>query len=524
MLRPDDPQGKDDHIGPGTSASAKLPLLGGRKTPNHIRFTELPAYESDVPEDLPKDVAQDDYEMGDDIEDSQEEDARAGDDDDDVEYRQEAVRPRIYTPQTNPKFLFYRAMDDDAEPPRPDDDFIKLLPADADLSDVRLDVLELWHVDSDGCTLTDVEDVVLWATAEDIAVHANLRRDVLCDIIRRFLCLRRLDDVDWLRHVPEEYFDQAYTRVEGELGGWDRPWPPVCTDPHETSEPSNGDDDASDMEDEVPSTSKTCRSKKRASGSSASTTSPRSKRSRRSGSQGRGTSDSARRVARFPELSSDFASDELGSPVRRRSLSLPQNAAPDFCHTETAETISRFVNGVQVHLASQSGKHQTRELWAYKAVPTSSAEAKGRLDIAEYLTLVDSSGPSEDAPWNTMSSNREEVYWFAYKEVTEGCPSGISDEFMALVSEYVLLMLVHRRAQRGRGHWVVFDRSSKAQKQVYLDCASRQRLWYKALTKLRVKAALLPAQEREWLCCEPGLWRRSRLGSADTWCPHSIYT
>ncbi|OWY99925.1 hypothetical protein PHMEG_00028990 [Phytophthora megakarya] len=191
---------------------------------------------------------------GDDVEDSQKEDAGAGDDDDDVEILpgngsqaplrlsadgQRQVRPRVYTPQTNPKALFYRAMDDDAEPPRSDEDLSKLLPADADLSDVRLDVLELWRMDSDGCTLTEAEDVVLGITAEDIVVHANLRRDVLCEIIRRLLCLRSLDDVDWLRHVPEEYFDRAYKRAEETnwVVGVDRPWPPVPTEPHEGSEP-----------------------------------------------------------------------------------------------------------------------------------------------------------------------------------------------------------------------------------------------------------------------------------------------
>ncbi|OWZ07253.1 hypothetical protein PHMEG_00020376 [Phytophthora megakarya] len=370
-------------------------------------------YESDVPEGLPKD----DYEMGDgddDVDDPQEEDAGDGDDDDDVEFLpgdgtqsplrlsadgQRQVRPRVYTLQTNPKALFYRAMDEDAEPPRSDDDLSKLLLADADLSDVRLDVLELWRMDSDGCTLTGAEDVVLGATAEDIVVHANLRRDVLSEIIRRLLCLRSLDDVDWLKHVPEEYFDRAYKGTEetGWVVGVDRPWPPVPTEPHEASEPSDGDDVISDMEDEAPITPK---------------------------------------------------------KVRRRRLSLPRNAAPDFCHTDTADAISWFVNGVQVHPASQSGKHQIRGFPDYE---------------------------------DTMFRNREEVFWFACKEVYEECPSGFSDDLLILASEYVLLMFVHRRAQWERGHWVVFDRSSEAQEQVHLDRASRQRLWYKALTKLRLR-------------------------------------
>ncbi|OWZ02638.1 hypothetical protein PHMEG_00025764 [Phytophthora megakarya] len=342
-------------------------------------------------------------------------------------------------------------MDDDAEPPRSDDDLSKPLPADADLSDVRLDVLELWRMDSDGCTLTEAEDVVLGATAEDIVVHANLCRDVLCEIIRRLLCLRSLDDVDWLRHSPEEYFDWVYKRAEetGWVVGVDRPWPPVPTEPHEASEPSDGDDDISDMEDEAPSTPKKGRSKKWASGGgSASTTSPRGKRPRRSGSQDQGTPDAARRMARLPEVSSDDSSDE---------------------------------------------------------------------STADYLDLGDGSGPGEDAPWDTMFRNREEVFWFACKEVSEECPSGFSDDFLVLASEYVLLMFVHRRDQWERGHWVVFDRSSETQKQVYLDRASRQRLWYKALTKLRVKIALLPAWERKWFRCEPMLWRRPRLPVA--WIP-----
>ncbi|OWZ06646.1 LOW QUALITY PROTEIN: hypothetical protein PHMEG_00021072 [Phytophthora megakarya] len=40
---------------------------------------------------------------------------------------------------------------------------------------------------SDGCTLTEAKDVAPGASAKDIGVHANLRRDVLCEIIRRLL-------------------------------------------------------------------------------------------------------------------------------------------------------------------------------------------------------------------------------------------------------------------------------------------------------------------------------------------------
>ncbi|OWZ03223.1 LOW QUALITY PROTEIN: hypothetical protein PHMEG_00025084, partial [Phytophthora megakarya] len=331
------------------------------------------------------------------------------------------------------------------------------------------------------------EDVVLGVTAEDIVVHANLRRDVLCKIFRRLLCLRSLDDVAWLRHVPEEYFDRAYKRAE------ETNW---AIAPHEASEPSDGDDD-------VPSTPKKGRSKKRASGALL----PRLLRAARGLSvRGpKGTPDAAHRMARLPEVSSDVSSDGLDSPVRRRRLSLHRNAAPDFCHTDTADAISWFVNGVQVHPVGQSGKHRIRGFPDYEVVPTSSAEAKGRLNIADYLDLVDGSGPGEDAPWDTMFRNREEVFWFACKEVSEECPSGFSDGFMILASEYVLLMIVHRRAQWERDHWVVFDRSSEAQKQVYLDRASRQRI------------ALLSARERKWFRCEPGLWRRPSFPVA--WVP-----
>ncbi|OWY99926.1 LOW QUALITY PROTEIN: hypothetical protein PHMEG_00028991 [Phytophthora megakarya] len=229
------------------------------------------------------------------------------------------------------------------------------------------------------------------------------------------------------------------------------------------------------MEDDVPSTSK----------------------------KGQGTPDAAHRMTRLSEVSSDVSSDELDSPVRRRRLSLPRNAAPDFCHTETADAISWFVNGFKC--IRRSGRHQIRGFPDYEVVPTSSAEAKGRLDIADYLDLVDGSGPGEDVPWDTMFRNREEVFWFACKEVSEECPSGFSDGFMILASEYVSFVFVHRRAQWECGHWVVFDRSSEEQKQVYLDRASRQRLWYKELTKLRVRIALLPVRERKWFRCEPGL-------------------
>ncbi|OWY96579.1 hypothetical protein PHMEG_00033123 [Phytophthora megakarya] len=56
---------------------------------------------------------------------------------------QRQIRSKVYTPQTDLKGLFYRDMDDDAEPPRSDVDLSKLLPTDAKLSDVRLDMLEL---------------------------------------------------------------------------------------------------------------------------------------------------------------------------------------------------------------------------------------------------------------------------------------------------------------------------------------------------------------------------------------------
>ncbi|OWY99997.1 LOW QUALITY PROTEIN: hypothetical protein PHMEG_00028905 [Phytophthora megakarya] len=485
---------------------------------------------------------------------------------------QRQVRPRVYTPQTHPKGLFYRAMDDDAEPPRSDDDLSKLLPADAKLSDVRLDVLELWRMDSDKSTLTEAENVILGETAEDIVVHASLRRDVLCEIIRRLLCLRSLDDVDWLRHVPEEYFERAYKRAEDcdWVIGVEHPWPPVPTEPRESSESSEDDDDASDAEGGGQPAPKAGSSKKRASGSPAPTTPPRGKRPRRTGGQGRGGSGAARQVVHLPEVPSDVSSNESDLPMRHRRLTPPPNAAPDlshsdtadaiswfvngvtpppnaapdFSHSDTADAISWFVNGVQVHQASQSGKHQIRGYPDYDVVPTSAAEVKCRLVISDYLDLVDGTAPGEDAPWDTVFRDRHVVFWFACREITEEHPGGFSDDFLAVASEHVLVMFNFRRAQWERDHWVILDRTDEAQKKVYSERATRQRSWYKALLKLRAKVALLPARERKgeghaseelallklrakvallparerkWFRCEPGLWRRPRLPV--TWIP-----
>ncbi|OWY93834.1 hypothetical protein PHMEG_00036616 [Phytophthora megakarya] len=290
---------------------------------------------------------------------------------------QRQIRPKVYTPQTDPKGLFYRAMDDDAEHPRSDADLSKLLPTNAKLSDVRLDVLELWRMDSDKCTLTEAENVVLGETAEDI--------------VRAY---KRAEDCDWVIVV-------------------EHPWPPVPTEPL----PKAGS------------------SKKRASGSPAPTTPPRGKRPRRTGGQGRGGSGAARQVVHLPEVHSDVSSNESDLPVRHRRLVPPPNAAPDFSHSDTADAISWFVNGVQVHQASQSGKHQIRGYPDYDVVPTSAAEVKGRLVISDYLDLVDGTAPGEDAPWDTVFRDRHVVFWFACREVTAKHPAGtpsLRDQLRAL--------------------------------------------------------------------------------------------
>ncbi|OWY97812.1 hypothetical protein PHMEG_00031565 [Phytophthora megakarya] len=144
--------GKDSHYSVSASCGAKTvprPQDIPAKTPKHIFFDDLPDDEDGMPESLPQEVPQDDYEMGsgnagDD--DDQEKDLGNKDDEADVEILPESgsqpllrltpdgqhqVRPRVYTPQTDPKGLFYRAIDDDAEPPRSDEDLRKLLPADA---------------------------------------------------------------------------------------------------------------------------------------------------------------------------------------------------------------------------------------------------------------------------------------------------------------------------------------------------------------------------------------------------------
>ncbi|OWZ05396.1 hypothetical protein PHMEG_00022524 [Phytophthora megakarya] len=376
---------------------------------------------------------------------------------------QRQVRPRVYTPQTDPKGLFYRVMDDDAEPPRSDVDLNKLLPADAELSDVRPDVLEHWRMDSD-----KQKNVILGETAEDIVVHASLRRDVLCAIIRRLLCLRSLDEVDWLMHVSEEYFERAYKRAEDSnwVIGVEHPWPPVPTEPREPSESSYYS-------------------------STRQTTSP-----------------------------------YWGPRPRRLEGSPPDGPPPGGafrCFFErvrppnTADAISWLVNDVQVHQASQSGKHQIRGFPDYDVVPTSAAEVKSRLVISDYLDLVDGTAPGEDAPWDTVFQNRHVVFWFACREVTEEHPAGFSDDFLVVASEHVLVTFNFRRAQWERDHWVVLDRTDEAQKKVYSERATRQRSWYKALLKLRAKVALLPAREPKWFRCEPGLWRRPRLPV--TWVP-----
>ncbi|OWZ08046.1 hypothetical protein PHMEG_00019475 [Phytophthora megakarya] len=200
---------------PSVPGRSSTPQANPAKTPKHIRFHDLPDDESDVPESLPQEATQDDYEMG----------SGNAEADDDLG---EDLGNEGDDTDTDTKGLFYRAMDDDAEPPRSHEDLSKLLPADTELSD----------------------------TAEDIVVHVSLRRDVLCEIIRRLLCLRSLDEVDWFRHVPEEYFERAYKRAED--SNWvisvEHPWSPIPTEPREPSESS--DNDASDMEGEARPTSK----------------------------------------------------------------------------------------------------------------------------------------------------------------------------------------------------------------------------------------------------------------------------
>ncbi|OWY95549.1 hypothetical protein PHMEG_00034420, partial [Phytophthora megakarya] len=153
------------------------------KTPKHIRFDDLPDDEDDVLESLPQEAPQDDYEMGSGMLGLTTTRKRTSGTRPDG---QRQVRPRVYTPQTDHKGLFYRDMDDDAEPPRSDEDLSTQLPADAELSD----------------------------TAADIMVRASLRRDILCEIIRRLLWPWSLDEVDWLRQFPEEYFERAYKCAE----------------------------------------------------------------------------------------------------------------------------------------------------------------------------------------------------------------------------------------------------------------------------------------------------------------------
>ncbi|OWZ22845.1 hypothetical protein PHMEG_0002399 [Phytophthora megakarya] len=233
---------KGNAICPGSFASDKSPPSGDNKSPKQIRFTGTSDNEIDGPEIIPKDVAQDDYKMSD------------------------GRRCR------GPKRSGRRAPDDDPDPPRSNDDMSKLLPIDADLLDVCLDVPELGRMDFNGCILAEVDDVVLGATAEDFVVHATLPRDVIWDIIRRPLCFRGLVDVD--RHVPDGFFGRAYKHEEeiNGLVGVYCPKPPVATEPDEASERSGGDDDVSDMEDEFTGAHRTGRS-----GSSASTTPPRGK-------------------------------------------------------------------------------------------------------------------------------------------------------------------------------------------------------------------------------------------------------
>ncbi|OWZ01858.1 hypothetical protein PHMEG_00026683 [Phytophthora megakarya] len=122
-------------------------------------------------------------------------------------------------------------------------------------------------------------------------------------------------------------------------------------------------------------------------------------------------------------------------------------------------------------------------------------------------------------PWRrgTVFRNRHVVFWFACREITEEHPGGFSDDFLAVASEHVLVMFNFRRAQWERDHWVVLDRADEAQKKGYSERATRQWSWYKALLKLRGKVALIPARDRKWFRCEPGLWRRPRLPV--TWIP-----
>ncbi|OWY98774.1 hypothetical protein PHMEG_00030378, partial [Phytophthora megakarya] len=143
---------------------------------------------------------------------------------------------------------FYRPIDPDAGPVRPVEELALVLTR-SKVEDVRMDVLEYWHMDTDHCTLTDAEDAIQGRTAEAIVVHVSLRKNILVEFLRRALILSFLDEVPWFQHVPEEFFDRDLAVAEDddrELGIAEgvNPWPSVPLQPRDSPSPSEHDEDA----------------------------------------------------------------------------------------------------------------------------------------------------------------------------------------------------------------------------------------------------------------------------------------
>ncbi|EGZ10386.1 hypothetical protein PHYSODRAFT_337210 [Phytophthora sojae] len=390
------------------------------------------------------------------------------------------VRPVGYAPETNRRSARYRAIDSDADPPRPDSEIQSLL--------------------SSGCALEDrdlqqSQDIVRGVRADIMLIHTMLRENVLIEVLRRLLCLGILDDVWWTRHVPEKYFVAAV--VLANASRWEvdasRPWSAIPTERLDSPTPSNSESDASVTDERRHGGAS--RSRKRVLGSSGPGTggqdmvpaTPASKRGR-SGAHRRETrpaqGNQEGQLARAREQA-------LGS----RDVEPPEPGAPSW-----------IVYGVRVTRAKvRHGGLQSLGFADYQCLRGSLHLVQKRLLTGDYIGLLTVTSTQPLLPWDIMFQRRITVFCF-FKQY-----SAMSSGLRSLVIEYVAHMREWRRAFWERTHWVENDRSDPAVSQLYADRRRRQHAWAGAWKTLRAQIEKLPEVERVLFEQEPGLWRRPHL-------------
>ncbi|OWZ00264.1 hypothetical protein PHMEG_00028585 [Phytophthora megakarya] len=364
------------------------------------------------------------------------------------------VRPAVYDPQTDPKGVFYRPIDSDADPVRPVEELAQVLTR-SKVDDVRMDVLEYWQMDTDRCTLTEAEDAIQGRTTEDIVVHVSLRKHILVEFLRRALILSFLDEVLWFQHVPEEFFDRALAEAEDdawELGVAEgvNPLPSVPLQPRDSPSLSEEEEEASGNErdgnepgDET-SLGKRSRPKSKT---------PAGKRSKRlappTPSPGKSSSSRTPRERTAPALSDVSSDDENPPPRRVKTLPWTPEMGYERYHTDTRLVKSWVIYNTRVRRTSTRLKHQNPGLPDDEVMSDEVHSVAERVPVAEYRDIVES-----QAPWDDMFDEHVRVLLFVRDK--------LSPEFTGIAKRYVLFMWVWRREEWERTHWIVLNRNVEA--------------------------------------------------------------